>query len=91
MLTPLPDKSFVPLAAYFQSLWPFWLWLFNTWVGNHFLKPAMTSNSALGTVMRYRDQLFAKRLEDIENNNLHGRVDILQGLAVSSSIIRKTL
>lgn len=48
-----------------------------TFLGKYMVaRPDQTSGA--GVLMRFRDRLLAKRLEDIEKGNLQGRVDLLQ-------------
>lgn len=57
-------------------MYPLTYWLKSTWLGKYFVATPEDDNG-FGTMMRFRDALIAKRLEDMEQGH-KGRVDFLQ-------------
>ncbi len=68
----------MPIAGVLFRLYPFTNLLRKTWLGQKYLVGKPEDRSGIGMVMRFRDKLIAQRLEDIENNSINGRVDMLQ-------------
>ena len=58
-------------------MYPLTYWLKNTWLGKYFVATPEHDNG-FGAMMRFRDALIAKRLEDMEQGRSKGRVDFLQ-------------
>ncbi|KAI8282818.1 isoamyl alcohol oxidase [Colletotrichum sp. SAR11_57] len=57
--------------------WPFTNWVKSTFLGKY-LVATPEQDSGIGTLMRFRDRLIAKRFEDIEKGATNGRIDLLQ-------------
>ena len=58
-------------------LYPFTNWVKSTFLGKY-LVASPEQDSGIGTLMRFRDKLIAKRYADIENGKTDGRIDLLQ-------------
>jgi hypothetical protein len=58
-------------------LYPFTNFIKRTFLGKYMVA-SPEQDSGVGVLMRFRDKLLAKRLEDIGKGNLQGRVDLLQ-------------
>ncbi|KAI8624584.1 cytochrome P450 [Xylariaceae sp. FL1651] len=58
-------------------LYPFTNLIKKTFLGKYLIASPEQDNG-VGVLMRFRDKLLAKRLDDIEKKNLRGRVDLLQ-------------
>ncbi|TEA13252.1 Cytochrome P450 monooxygenase gsfF [Colletotrichum sidae] len=57
--------------------WPFTNWIKSTFLAQY-LVASPEQDSGIGTLMRFRDRLIAKRLEDIAQGRTNGRLDLLQ-------------
>ncbi|KAK8069788.1 hypothetical protein PG994_006404 [Apiospora phragmitis] len=58
-------------------LYPFTNWVKSTFLGKY-LVASPEQDSGIGTLMRFRDKLIAKRYADIEAEKTDGRIDLLQ-------------
>lgn len=59
-------------------LYPFTNWVKKTWVGEKYLVAKPEHENGFGAMMRFRDKLIEKRLEDLKQGKEMGRVDLLQ-------------
>ncbi|KPM43163.1 hypothetical protein AK830_g3394 [Neonectria ditissima] len=58
-------------------LYPLTRWIMSTWVGKKYLVARPENKNGFGTLMRFRDALIARRLQEIDEGN-KVRVDLLQ-------------
>ena len=63
-------------------LWPFVQWARTTRLGRRLFVVTPDSKNGFGLMMRFRDELFEKRLRAIERGEVE-RVDILQSQVLS--------
>ena len=69
----------LPIFGFMARLYPFTNFMKKTWLGKRYLVAKPEDQSGMGTLMRFRDKLLEKRMQDIEAGVTTGRTDFLQG------------
>lgn len=72
-------------------LYPFAIWIKNTWFGKRYLIAKAEDKSGWGTFMALRNRLIDRRNADIENGTYNGRVDLLQTFVIQGVLPKATL
>lgn len=68
----------LPIFGLMARLYPFAGWLMETWFGAKYLVVKPEDDSGVGMLMRFRDKLLDKRIDDIKNGTTGGRIDLMQ-------------
>ena len=68
----------LPAFGILSRLHPFTSWVKQTWIGNKYLVARPENNSGIGMVMRFRDKLVQRRIDEVRAGKAYDRVDLLQ-------------
>ena len=71
-----------PIFGLLERLYPFTIWIKNTWVGQKYVVAKPANKSGWGTFLRLRDKIIDQRRRDLKAGSLGGGVDLLQTFVV---------